>query len=335
MKPAPIRATTQEHLDVANITKNVALLKDGSVAMILQISAVNFDLLSEEEQESTIFAYAALLNSLTFPIQILVTSKRKDISSYLEQLKVQEDRAKAVAKDQIRSYRQFISKIVKEGNVLDKKFYLIIPYSRLELGLKATNPIQIKKPTTLPFEENYILSKALITLGTKRDHLVRQFARIGLSVKQLNTQEITQMLYNMYNPDIAGGIKLASSNQYNTSLVQPAKQFQEATVMTDTNSAPGVDTNPTPTTPSSPPTPTPINPTPTPPTPPTTPTTPPPTTPAPDPTPTPPTPTPTPPSEAPTPPPTPTPDPAQSTINDAASQVVVPPTSPETTPTAQ
>ncbi|MFC1653697.1 hypothetical protein ACFL1M_02520 [Patescibacteria group bacterium] len=204
MPPAPIKSTTQDHLDILDITNDIIMQKDGSCSLVLKVSAVNFDLLSEQEQEAIIFAYAGLLNSLTFPIQILVKSQRKDVSKYLDLLQEQENVASTEKKRrQIFEYRKFIGQIVKEGNVLDKKFYCVIPFSRLELGLGASNPLSLKKERSLPYDKDYILKKALATLNPKKDHIVRQFARVGLNTKQLNTNEIVHLFYTAYNPNVA------------------------------------------------------------------------------------------------------------------------------------
>ena len=82
MVPTP----TQTHLDIRDIQSDLVILKDGSACIVLEVSAVNFGLFSEKEQEATIYAYAQLLNSLTFSIQIVVSSKRKDISDYITRL---------------------------------------------------------------------------------------------------------------------------------------------------------------------------------------------------------------------------------------------------------
>ena len=81
-----IRGTTQDHLPIEDIVDGVVILKDGSCAMVMRLSSVNFDLLSEREQSALVFAYGGILNSLNFPIQIIIHSKTKDISSYLKQL---------------------------------------------------------------------------------------------------------------------------------------------------------------------------------------------------------------------------------------------------------
>lgn len=205
MDPAqiPIRATTQEHLPVENIKDDLVLLKDGSCALILSVSSVNFDLLSEKEQEAIIYAYGALLNSLTFPIQIVVRSQKKDISFYLEVLAQQEVKkanSPLLAK-QINSYRQFVAEMVKKNNVLDKKFYVVIPFSALELGVGPTLTSLFKKSHFLPFPLEYILPKAKDSLNPKKDHLIKLFARLGLVARQLNTQELIKFFFSIYNSE--------------------------------------------------------------------------------------------------------------------------------------
>lgn len=221
MPPTPIKSTTQEHLDILDIARDLVLIKDGSAALIIQVSAVNFDLLSEEEQEAIIYAYAGLLNSLTFPIQILVKSQKKDVSNYLKLLKEREDATTSInKKQQISQYREFIAQIVKEGNVLDKKFYCVIPFSRIELGLQASNPLSLKKHTELPYDKNYILDKAITALNPRKDHLIRQFAGVGLVAKQLNTQELIQLFYNAYNPDQAKEKTITQAERFDSPMVQ-------------------------------------------------------------------------------------------------------------------
>ncbi len=203
MDPAqiPIRATTQEHLPIEDIQGNLVILKDGSCAMILSVSSVNFDLLSEREQEAIIYAYGALLNSLTFPIQLLIRSQKKDISSYLNLLEKEEAKKENVPllKNLIGSYKKFVAEMVKKNNVLDKKFFIVIPFSSLELGVASSLNSLIKPGKSLPFKKDYILKKAQIALGPKKDHLIKLFSRIGLTAKQLENQEIVRLFYEIYN----------------------------------------------------------------------------------------------------------------------------------------
>src|SRR3989344_8973086 len=229
MAPAPIQASTQEHLELEDIIDNLIILKDGSAAMIITTTAVNFGLLSESEQDATIYAYAALLNSLTFPIQVLIRSNRKDITGYEKLLSEQEARTpKPENKERIRKYREFIQETVRQRNVLDKKFYIIIPFSVLELGVaKSASAIAKGTRHTLPFPKDYIAGRAKVALEPKRDHLLHQLARLGLRARQLTTKELIQLMFEIYNPESAQGQLLAPPEEYQTPLVRAAIAFQE------------------------------------------------------------------------------------------------------------
>ena len=231
-KTLPITATTQQHLDIEDIVDDLVILKNGGAALILQTTAVNFGLLSETEQDAIIYAYGALLNSLNFPIQIVVRSRRMDISSYLELLKRQEEKqTNENLRFQMKKYRHFVESIIKENRVLDKRFYIVIPFSPLELGVKPATTslldllLPIKKRSSLPFPKDYILQKAKNSLYPKRDHIIRQLARIGLKAQQLTTQQLAELFYDIYNPVQGGGERLnASVSDYTTTLVTPATE---------------------------------------------------------------------------------------------------------------
>lgn len=225
----PIRATTQDHLEIEDVADNIIILKDGSCCLILSTTAINFGLLSEKEQDATIYAYASLLNSLTFSIQIVILSKRKDVSSYLALLdKEIEKQANRLLLEQMRKYRRFVEETVRKNNVLDKMFYIIIPFSSLELGVSQTVGTMFKKRKNgLPFSKEYVLERAKINLLPKRDHIVRQFGRLGLKIREVKTQEAIQLFYDIYNPESAGIQRLTVGEEYTTALVQPAVEAPE------------------------------------------------------------------------------------------------------------
>jgi hypothetical protein len=199
-----IKASTQEHLDIYTIKDHLVYLKDGSAALVLQSTAINFNLLSEEEQDATIYAYASILNSLSFTMQIVIRSQRKNISDYLSLLDTQiKNTASQKIRESIVKYRQFVKSLVKENRVLEKRFYIIIPFSTVELGLtaKSFNPFA-KQPQKPSFDLDYITEKASMTLYPRRDHLIRQFSRLGLKLKQLTTPELIDLFHLIYNQDI-------------------------------------------------------------------------------------------------------------------------------------
>lgn len=215
-----IRASTQEHLDIEDIKDGIVILKDGGAAVILATTAINFGLLSEKEQEATIFAYASLLNSLTFPIQIVVRSSLKDISSYIRLIEEQETKEKRrLIKEQLGKYKIFIQKTVQKNKVLDKKFYMVIPMSSLELGVTKTLITGLTGKKSLPFDKDYILQKAKVNLYPKRDHLLRLLNRLSIKGRQLETQELIKLFFDIYNPE-SHGQQVIAAEQYQTPLVQ-------------------------------------------------------------------------------------------------------------------
>lgn len=220
--PAPVTSSTQDHLDIADIRDNLVLLKDGSCCLILQTSAVNFSLQSESEQDAIIYAYAGLLNSLTFPIQIVVTSQKKNIASYLGILAAQKQKiTNQLLKTQLEKYYNFVQKTVAENEVLDKKFYLVIPFSALELGVSSALSASIKHKPGLPLDKQTILTRAKTALVPKRDHVLKQLTRLGLKAKQLTTPELIKLFYRFYNPG-AGNVDFEADAGYDSPLVAAA-----------------------------------------------------------------------------------------------------------------
>lgn len=199
----PTQSTTQHHLLIADVVDDIVLTKSGGAALILSCSALNFSLLSEKEQEATTFAYAAFLNSLSFPVQILVRSQRKDISEYLNFLAKEEAGQKNERlKRLMSSYREFVSSVVKKKNVLEKDFFIVIPFSPYELGISAGSMVSLVSPAKkqkLPFPKGYVLKKAKTVLYPRRDHLVRQSGRLGLKLRQATTEELVGLFTKIYN----------------------------------------------------------------------------------------------------------------------------------------
>ncbi len=201
----PLRSTTQEHLDVEDVAQDLIILTDGSACLVLEVSALNFGLLSEKEQDATIFAYGQLLNSLTFSIQIVMVSKQKDVTDYIKLLETQlAQTLSPQIQQQLVKYRDFVKAVVRQGNVLDKKFYISIPFSSLELGVASTISSVTKRKKGLPRPKAQIIERATTNLSPKRDHLIRLLARIGLRARQLTNTELVQLLFDFYNRGHAG-----------------------------------------------------------------------------------------------------------------------------------
>jgi len=217
----PIRSTTQLFVEIADITDDIVIMLDGSCAIILETGAVNFGLLSKEEQDAIIFAFASFLNSLSFPIQIVIMSKRMDVSEYLNYINQEQQKQKSIKlKEKLRSYYQYILSLVRENTVLEKRFFLVIPFSSLELGVKSTKSA-FKRPKKLPYKKEYIIERARTTLLPKRDHIMRQITRMGLKATPLTTPRLVSLFYEIYNPESEEGQRIAEGVE--APIVQPLK----------------------------------------------------------------------------------------------------------------
>lgn len=199
----PLTGTTQDFVPVADITNDLAVYKDGGAALIMESTSLNFGLLSEKEQEAVIAAYAAMINSLTFSVQIVVLTQKKDISSYLSYL---DGEAKKITQPLLsklmESYRSFITESVKKRNVLGKRFFIVLYLSPLELGIaNSVKAITKKRSGPLPYSKSYVVKKAKVVLYPRRDHLIRQAGRLGIKLRQLSTAELINLYYSIYNPE--------------------------------------------------------------------------------------------------------------------------------------
>ena len=201
-----LSATTQELLPIADIIDGIVIYKNGGASLIMESTSLNFGLLSDREQKAVIASYAGLLNSFNFPVQIVVRSQKKDISIYMDFLdaasqKIKSPKLKAIMDD----YKNFIQDAIKKKNVLSKKFYIVILFSQYELGVTKSFASSFKnpssKPTPLPFPKSYVTRKAKVSLLPKKDHLIRQARRLGITLNQLNNNELINLFYNIYNPE--------------------------------------------------------------------------------------------------------------------------------------
>ena len=212
-----IKGSTQDHLPIEDIIDDMVLLKDGSCASVMQVSSVNFDLLSEGEQTALVGAYGGILNSLNFPIQIIIKSTKKDVNSYLKRLvDVEKNQDNSLLKERVKYYKKFIEETVKKNDVLSKTFYVIVKFSIVELGLKGVKQggikslldLGFKKENKLPFTKEYIIGKAKASLEPKRDHVMRLFSRLGLDISALNNQDLIELFYRTYNEEVESNQKL-------------------------------------------------------------------------------------------------------------------------------
>lgn len=195
MKTAALKLnSTQKFIEIIDVYEDILILSSGNATLIIEVQATNFDLLSQAEQNAKIYAYSSLLNSLSFPIQIVVRSRQLDISSYINLLDQEQTKTpnEALSK-QIGLYKKFVTELVKKNTVLDKKFYIAIPYSSLEKGLLGA-----KQAVGADSIKNLEI-QAKSALHSKADALHNQLSRIGLKSKTLVREDLLKLFYEIYN----------------------------------------------------------------------------------------------------------------------------------------
>ncbi len=200
-----IGASTQKYVDVEKIKDGVIVLKNGSLRSILLVSSINFDLKSTDEQDAIIGQYQNFLNSLDFPIQIIVSSRRLDIQPYINYLKDKETQiSNELLKLQIEEYMNFIRNLTEVSNIMSKFFYIVVPFSPVETkeGGLFHKISSIFNPKQAIVAKREIFETYENQLWQRVDHIIAGLSGAGVKVTPLNTEEIIELLFNSYNPSI-------------------------------------------------------------------------------------------------------------------------------------
>lgn len=191
---------TQDHINIEKITDNLLVLKNGIVSIVLKTTAVNFDLLSEPEQDAKIMAFAQLLSSLTHSFQILIRTKKINIKGYLGYIKsFQNKQLSPGLSRQISIYLQFVQNLIIKNEILDKNFYIIVPFRAIVITKTDPRKKFFGKEEKITNVDR-ILEQGKAYLYPKRDHIMKQLMRMGLSAHQLTTKELTELFFEIYNP---------------------------------------------------------------------------------------------------------------------------------------
>ncbi len=194
-----IHASTQKFTEIVDFVENMVVLEGGAACLIIEITASNFALLSKREQDSRIFSYASLLNSLSFPIQILIRNKRIDISNYLKDLdEIIKNSKNQQLSSYISYYRDFVQEMVTVNVVLSKSFYIVIPFSSLEMGVggaKAATGQKSKKASA----SSRLPEGAAKNLQSKAEQVLGQLQKFAVSARILERDDLIKLFYDIYN----------------------------------------------------------------------------------------------------------------------------------------
>jgi hypothetical protein len=209
--------TTQEFVPIKEIRDGVVILKDGSLRMVLIASSINFYLKSADEQMGILTQYQDFLNSLDFPLQIAMESRKLDIKPYLEVMEKQlKEQTNELIKLQTREYIEFIKNFTDTTNIMTKTFFVVVPYetAMVTADLGFFSKIFGKKNSTVQNQENLKQFQEHRTQIEQRASVVEQgLARLGIKVAQLGTEELVELYYKAFNPGETVSPNLAGISQ--------------------------------------------------------------------------------------------------------------------------
>jgi type IV secretory pathway VirB4 component len=202
--------STQSTLLLSEVRDNIVIMADGTFRAVIACKSINFDLMSAREREGVEFSYQNFLNSLNFPIQILIRSQRVDIGPYIDRLvdirRTQDNMLLNVLMD---DYINFIDTLSQEANIMDKSFFIAIPYyplgdlSNLKDQAKGFFGKMFAKPATITKIDTETYEKARTELKNRVDSVTGGLFQLGVQSVQLTTKELGELYYNVYNPDTA------------------------------------------------------------------------------------------------------------------------------------
>lgn len=224
----PIRTnpnSTQNTMQVAEIRDGIVIMHDGSFRSVVMLKSINFDLMSQQEQEAVEYSYQSFLNSLYFPVQIFIRSQKVDLQPYIEKLdKIRTEHDNMLLALLMDDYIGYIDALSQQTNIMDKKFYIVIPYFPHVDAQKALTQSKNffsgmaglfnSKETKIVINEAE-LEKAKSELRNRVQAVLSGLMQCGVQGLPLDTQELIELYYDTYNPD--------------TATLQPLKNFNEMT----------------------------------------------------------------------------------------------------------
>ncbi|KKP32714.1 MAG: hypothetical protein A2312_03995 [Candidatus Staskawiczbacteria bacterium RIFOXYB2_FULL_32_9] len=203
--------STQDFLEIKDIREGVIILKNNSIRGILMVSSLNFALKSEEEQTAIIYAYQSFLNSLDFSCQIIIQSRKINITPYLDGLQELERRQTSdLMRQQTASYRKFIKEMVRGDMVMTKNFYVVIPYELMEIfGASGITKqfdflknVKGKKQETQEVKDQDF-ERCKTQLWQRMEFLAMGLRRCGLEAVPLTTPELIELFWSIHHPEQA------------------------------------------------------------------------------------------------------------------------------------
>ncbi len=237
LKPTPKNPnSTQSTLQLSEIRDSMVIMIDGSFRAVVACKSINFDLMSDREREGIEYSYQNFLNSLNFPVQILVRSQRVDIGPYIDKLvnirRSQDNMLLGVLMD---DYIGFIDALSQEANIMEKSFYIVVPFfprgdaaNLVEQGKGFFGKLFARPQNTITNIDAAAYQKAKDEIKNRVDSVTAGLFQLGVQSMQLDTKALGELYYNYYNPDTAVRQPLGNFDDMATTFVKKAPSAQNA-----------------------------------------------------------------------------------------------------------
>ena len=223
-------ASTQNSLLLSEIRDSMVIMGDGTFRAVIACKSINFDLMSSREREGVEYSYQNFLNALYFPIQIFVRSQRVDIEPYLDKLEeIRRNQDNMLLNVLMDDYINFIDVLSQEANIMDKSFFIVVPYfpagdvvNVVEQGRGLFDKIfgGAKQAAPVTKIDKVTYDKAKDEIKNRVDSVINGLMQVGIQASQLNTKQLGELYYNIYNPDTAVREPLTDFNSVTSTYVR-------------------------------------------------------------------------------------------------------------------
>ncbi|MGH7234584.1 MAG: hypothetical protein ACREF7_04040 [Candidatus Saccharimonadales bacterium] len=230
---APVHSnpnSTQNLLEIAEIRDGIVIMNDGSFRSVVMAKSINFDLMSPQEQEAVEYAYQGFLNSLVFPVQITIRTQKVDLQPYIERMdKVRSEHDNMLLAMLMDDYINYIEQLSLQTNIMDKKFYVVVPFFTNVIN-ESKSIAQGKTFLTglaqmfSKSEHHVVINEAQLEaakteLRNRVQSVLSALAQAGIQGLPLDTQELIELYYDMYNPDTATRQQLQNFNNLTADVI--------------------------------------------------------------------------------------------------------------------
>lgn len=222
--------STQNTLQIAEIRDGIVIMNDGSFRSVIMVKSINFDLMSPQERDAVEYSYQGFLNSLYFPVQVFIRSQKVDLRPYIERLdKIRSEQDNMLLALLMEDYIDFIGSLSQQTNIMDKRFYVVIPYfATADVKKALTQSKNFFSGITALFnnkEQHVIineieLNKAKDELRNRVQSVLAGLQQCGIQGLPLDTQELIELYYDTYNPDTATRQQLKNFSNLTAPVIQ-------------------------------------------------------------------------------------------------------------------